>query len=368
MGLVNTIKVQAKAQVKVRAKATAVAVARIISKLTMSELIPVSPKLVSRRDFLKITAVAGALLAGGSLLRLGISPKPVTLRESQTLMGTLINLILVTDDAQNGRFAIDATFAEMRRLIAIFDHRQADNTLSQLNQQGRLTSPQPELLSVLSQAIAVGDLTGGAFDVSIKPLLDAVRDEKEVADYQKFVDYRRIQVHDSEIVLQPGMALTLDGIAKGSVVDGAVAALQAQGYENVLVEAGGDLVGNGRSAANTPWHIGIQHPRQAGTIMATLPISAQAVATSGDYMNAFTADFSRHHILDPRTGQSPAQSASVTVLAANAATADALSTSLMVMGSEAGLALVERLTAVEALFITKEMQIYRSSGFPSERE
>jgi thiamine biosynthesis lipoprotein len=164
------------------------------------------------------------------------------------------------------------------------------------------------------------------------------------------------------------MALTLDGIAKGSVVDGAVAALQAQGYENVLVEAGGDLVGNGRSAANTLWRIGIQHPRQAGTIMATLPISAQAVATSGDYMNAFTADFSRHHILDPRTGQSPAQSASVTVLAANAATADALSTSLMVMGSEAGLALVERLTAVEALFITKEMQIYRSSGFPSERE
>jgi thiamine biosynthesis lipoprotein len=283
-------------------------------------------------------------------------------------MGTVINLVLVTDDTQNGRFAIDVTFAEMRRLIAIFDHRQADSTLSQLNQQGRLTFPQPELVSVLSQAIAVGDLTGGAFDVSIKPLLDAVRDEKEVADYQKFVDYRRIQVHDSEIVLQPGMALTLDGIAKGSVVDGAVAALQAQGYENVLVEAGGDLVGNGRSAANTPWHIGIQHPRQPSSLMTTLPISAQAVATSGDYMNAFTADFSRHHILDPRTGQSPAQSASVTVLAANAATADALSTSLMVMGPEAGLALVETITAVEALFITKEMQIHRSSGFPSERK
>ncbi|MDX8399718.1 MAG: FAD:protein FMN transferase, partial [Gallionellaceae bacterium] len=137
-----------------------------------------------------------------------------------------------------------------------------------------------------------------------------VRDEKATADYQKFVDYRRVQVHDDAIVLQLGMALTLDGIAKGSVVDGAVATLGKQGYENVLVEAGGDLVGNGRSADNTPWHIGIQHPRQAGNTMVTLPISAQAVATSGDYRNTFTADFSQHHILDPRTGQSPAESAS----------------------------------------------------------
>jgi thiamine biosynthesis lipoprotein len=334
----------------------------------MSELTPNSPKLINRRDFLKITAVAGTLLAGGSLLRLGIPPKPVTLREAQTLMGTVINLVLVTDDAENGRFAIDATFAEMRRLIAIFDHRQADSTLSQLNQQGKLTAPPPELLSILSQAIAFGDLTAGVFDVSIKPLLDAVRAEKGAAAYRQLVDYRRIQLEDDQIILQPGMALTLDGIAKGSVVDGAVAALQKNGYTNSLVEAGGDLVGNGRSLNITPWRIGIQHPRQPGSLMATLPISAQAVATSGDYMNAFSADFSRHHILDPRTGQSPTESASVSVLAPHAATADALSTSLMVMGPEAGLALVETITAVEALFITKEMQIYRSSGFPSERE
>jgi thiamine biosynthesis lipoprotein len=191
-----------------------------------------------------------------------------------------------------------------------------------------------------------------------------VKDEKATSAAQRFVDYRRIQMNDDAIALQPGMALTLDGIAKGTVVDGAVSALERNGYTNSLIEAGGDLVGNGRSADNTPWHIGIQHPRQAGNLMTTLPISAQAVATSGDYMNSFTADFSRHHILDPRTGQSPTQSASVTVLAPTAATADALSTALMVMGPEAGLALVEGLTAVEALFITKEMQLYTSSQFP----
>ena len=104
-------------------------------------------------------------------------------------MGTVINLVLVTDDVESGRFAIEATFAEMRRLIAIFDHRQPESTLSHLNQQGRLTSPPPELVAVLSQAIVLGDLTGGAFDVSIKPLLDAVREGKEPAAYQQFVDY-----------------------------------------------------------------------------------------------------------------------------------------------------------------------------------
>jgi len=334
----------------------------------MSKLMSIPSNPINRRDFLKITAVAGTLLAGSTFLRLGIPTKPVTLRESQTLMGTVINLVLVTNDAENGRFAIEATFAEMRRLIAIFDHRQAGSTLSRLNQQGNLAAPPPELVSVLTQAIAYSGLTNGAFDVSIKPMLDAMNDEKAAPKYQPLVDYRRIQLDDNMIFLEPDMALTLDGIAKGTVVDGAVAALEKQGYENVLVEAGGDLVGNGRSVDNTPWRIGIQHPRQVGDLMTTLPISAQAVATSGDYMNTFTADYSRHHILDPRTGQSPAHSASVTVLAPKAATADALSTALLVMGPEAGLALVERLTAVDALFITKGMQIHKTSGFPTERE
>lgn len=333
----------------------------------MSELMPLSPKSISRRDFLKITAAAGAVLAGGNLLRLGITPRLVTLHESQMLMGTVIHLVLVTDDVESGRSAIEATFAEMRRLIAIFDHRQPESILSHLNQQGRLTAPPLELVTVLSQANFLGDLTGGAFDVSIKPLLDAVREGKEPAAYQQYVDFRRVQVDDNVVSLEPGMALTLDGIAKGSVVDGAVAALQKQGYVDVLVEAGGDLLGNGRSLDDTPWNIGIRHPRQEGSLVTTLPVSSQAVATSGDYMNTFTADFSRHHILDPRTGKSPAHSASVTVLAPDAATADALSTTLMVIGPEEGIALVERLTAVEALFISKNMQIHYSSSFPMQK-
>ncbi len=331
----------------------------------MSELRVDSTKSMSRRDFLKITAVAGTLLAGGSLWRLGISQKPVKLQETQTLMGTVINLVLVTDDVPNGRSAIQATFAEMKRLIAIFDHRQSDSTLTQLNQQGYLSSPPPELTAVLTQAAALGDLTGGAFDVSIKPMLDAVSAGKEPSAYKRFVDYRRIQLNDNAIRLEPGMAITLDGIAKGTVVDGAVIALRSSGYENILVEAGGDLMANGRSV-ESPWHIGIRHPRRAERLLAALPVSNQAVATSGDYMHAFSADFSRHHILDPRRGRSPQQTASVTTLAPSAAMADALSTALMVMGVDEGLALAEQLANIEALFVTKTMQLHHTSGFPVE--
>lgn len=331
----------------------------------MSELASVPINTVSRRDFLKITAVAGTLLAGGKLLRMGIPLKPVTLHESQTLMGTVINLVVVSSDAKEGRSAIEAAFAEMRRLIAIFDHRQSNSSLSVLNKQGWLSSPPSELRRILSQAISIGGLSTGAFDVSVKPLLDAVRENKKISTIQRFVDYRRIQVSENKISLDPGMSLTLDGIAKGAVVDGAAATLNRVGFENVMVEAGGDLVGNGRSQDNSSWQIGIRHPRQTDRVIAALPISTQAVATSGDYMNTFTADFSRHHILDPRTGRSPDHTASVTVLAPDAATADALSTTLLVMGPEEGSALAERLPAVEALFITKSLNIYQTSRFPT---
>jgi thiamine biosynthesis lipoprotein len=323
---------------------------------------------VGRREFLQITAIAGALLVGGAVWRLGLKPEPVVVKETRSLMGTVINLTVVTDDPQSGQAALEAIFGEMRRLVNIFDHRRNDSDLTRLNRTGHLQSPPAELVLVLDQAKEFGDLTDGAFDVSVKPLLSAIQNGTlDWGEAQALVDYRRIAVATDAVRLEPGMALTLDGIAKGYVVDAAVEDLHEHGYENVLVEAGGDLVGNGRSADGTPWRVGVILPRasQLPQLLATLSVTSQAVATSGDYMNSFTADFSRHHIIDPRTGSSPPESASVTVLAPNAAMADALSTGLMVMGPEEGLALVNRLPGVEALFVSKELQTRQSAGFPS---
>lgn len=321
--------------------------------------------IVSRRQFLQITAVAGSLLAGGQVLRHLQRLQPVTVRQTRLLMGTVVNLALVVADEAEGEATIAATLAEMERLISLFDHRQPDSPLAILNREGVLLNAPPDLVDVVAHALTYGDITGGAFDISVKPLLDAYRIGGDGAVARPLVDYRQILVSGSDICLgHPGMALTLDGIAKGRVVDGATAVLRARGFENVLVEAGGDLAGYGARADGRSWRVGVTHPRTNDSL-ATLAVQAQAVATSGDYMNSFRTDFSLHHILDPATGHSPTALASVTVVAPTALDADALSTAVMVLGLDKGLALVQRLPHVEALLITKDLQSIQTDGFPA---
>ncbi|HSM57501.1 MAG TPA: FAD:protein FMN transferase, partial [Candidatus Sulfomarinibacteraceae bacterium] len=108
-----------------------------------------------------------------------------------------------------------------------------------------------------------------------------------------------------------------------------------------------------------------QPPRAGAGVVARFRLQDRAVATSGDYMQPFTPDFSQHHILDPRRGLSPPALSSVSVVADTACTADALSTALMVLGPGEGLQLVERLPGVEALVVTKSGETRRSSAFPA---
>jgi FAD:protein FMN transferase len=321
---------------------------------------------ISRRQFLQITAVTGGLLAAGYGMGKQLDqPQTAIWRENRVLMGTIINLALVGDSENRLMRAAEATFAKMSRLVTLFDHRQPDSPLARLNRDGSLTAAPPELVEVVSLALRYGELSQGAFDISVKPLLDQARlsSGQTVLD-RSLVDYRQIVVNGHSLHLtQPGMAITLDGIAKGRVVDGAVAHLNQAGFSNVLVEAGGDLAGNGRRADGTPWQIGITHPRAPGTAVSRLALTAQALATSGDYQHAFTQDFRHHHIIDPRSGQSPTELASATVVAPSAMDADALSTTLMLLGTTHGLALIERLPHVEALLVTKTLDINQSSGF-----
>jgi thiamine biosynthesis lipoprotein len=320
-------------------------------------------KTITRRHFLQITAVASTVFLGGRWVQ-RLAQKTTTLHQTRLLMGTLINLSLVTDDAAQGEQAIEATFAEMERLIALFNWRQPDSPLAILNRTGTLAQPPAELVELLQAANWYSALSSGAFDVTILPLLAAVQGGADIAQAHQLVDYRRLYVAADEVRLEPGMQVTLDSIAKGRVVDGATAVLQTHGYENVLVEAGGDLVAQGTRADGQPWRLGITHPRQPESPLNILQLTGQAAATSGDYQHSFSQDFSSHHIVDPRTGASPGELASVIVLAPTAAAADALSTAVMVLGSTDGLALIDRLPDVAALLVTKEMNVIHSINFP----
>lgn len=327
---------------------------------------------LTRRAALRILAVAGA--AGASAAwgwgAFGRSP-PVT--RSRVLMGTGVHLTVLGDDHEQAAAAADATLERMARLEALLSRYRADSEVSRLNATGRVDGASRALIDVLRVADRVHRLGDGAFDVSVQPLLDLYRDASrrggampEPAALERArerVGQRALRFDAHSVTsTRPGLRITLDGVAKGYVVDRGVAVLRERGFANVLVEAGGDLVAAGDKSGQ-PWRIGIRSPRGSLALQARFDTRNRAVATSGDYMQPFAADYSLHHILDPRTGVSAPELASATVLAPDAASADALATLVMVLGPRRGRELLEDLPDCEGYLVTKDLGIVRTTGF-----
>jgi thiamine biosynthesis lipoprotein len=327
--------------------------------------------MIGRRTFLQILALAGAAggLYGYGLLRSG--GRGTTVRQSRIMMGTQINLIIHGPDQEQCQEGITATFARMEALERDLSRHRADSALSRLNAEGRLIDAPADLLSVLTLAENISRASDGAFDVTVLPLLRLyarghIPSQAQLSETLSLVDYRRVERRGEAIVLgQPGMGLTFDGIAKGYVVDQGVATLRQSGFTNVYVEAGGDLMVTGNKPAGAPWRIGIREPRaDSSTAMTVLSTTSPlAVATSGDYMQAFTEDLRHHHILDPRTGMSPPELASATITAPSVALADGLATAAMVLGPKRAMAMLQEFAGCEGLFIDKRLHHHTTSGF-----
>jgi thiamine biosynthesis lipoprotein len=331
---------------------------------------------LSRRQFIKIFA-AGSLAAGaGASLAAHGWPPPAdaaVYRESRLLMGTVVNFSILADSLPAAQQALAACCAEMRRQAGLFTRFEAASPLAQLNTSGELTHPDPALVALLNQAQAISQASSGAFDITVKPLLDCYEHYQsqqmglppldELHRLCALVGFEKVEISRQRVRLgQPGMALTLDGIAKGAVIDAGVAVLKAHGFSSVIVEAGGDLLAAGAHAAQ-PWKIGLRSPRaNAALTLPTLAVRDRAVATSGDYLQPFSADFSANHILDPRQGLSSPELASATILAPSAVLADSLATAVMVLGVREGLELLKQFPGCEAYLIQKDLHTTASSG------
>lgn len=244
--------------------------------------------------------------------------------------------------------------AEIERLEREFSLHRDDSALARLNRDGGLVAPSLDMVQLLSEAKRYAALSDGAFDVTVQPLWRLYADhfngqpadlvgpaEDAVAAARALVDHRELAVSAEKIAFSmPGMAVTLNGIAQGYVTDRVADLLRANGIESVLVDLG-ETRAVGEHPDARPWAIGLADPFDPGTYGEVVELVDRALATSGGYGTRFSADGRHHHLFHPATGKSANHNASVSVLAAQATTADALSTALFV----SPIAVAERVVA-----------------------
>ncbi len=316
---------------------------------------------MKRRTLLKATLGSAALGAGAWWAA------RERLQEYSTAglaFGTTVSLRVLHDDEAGARAALADAMRAVQDVDRLMSLHRPDSQLSALNRDGRLAAPDARVVAVLREAQAVAQATGGAFDATVQPLWLAATGKLGADTALRRVDWRRLRVRDDEIRIDTGMAVTLNGIAQGYGVDVALAALRAHGVAHALLDTG-EFATLGARDDGQPWTLAIRDPRDAQGIAHLLAADGRCLATSGDYGTSFSADFSRHHIVDPKTGASPQELASVSVLAPTGMQADALSTACMVMGTERSLRLARALPGVDVLCIAKDGSVRRSEGFAS---
>ncbi len=329
---------------------------------------------------LRRAAPAIALAAAAAAL-LSCGPPP-PLSRSEPWLGTSCT-ITVYD--RSGRGLLEKAFARIAGIDARMGLDRSGSEVDAINAAagGAAVRVSPDTLEVIASSVRTSRLTGGAFDVSVGPLVELwgigrgpgrVPSPPEIARARALCGYERIELDPGSSTVRlrdTGMRLDLGGIAKGHAGDEAAAVLAAGGAKSAIVDLGGNIVALGSRPNGGRWRIGVQDPQKSrGEYLGIVEVTDRAVVTSGVYERYFEKDGVRyHHILDPATG-APARSGllGVSIVARRSTEADALSTGVFVLGLERGLALVESLPGVEAVFVTEDRKVIASSGLaPSFR-
>ncbi|MCA9143428.1 MAG: FAD:protein FMN transferase [Planctomycetales bacterium] len=337
---------------------------------------------VSRRRFFCFMAGVGTSAGVMAALRFGREQADVYASGSELqivsrrswALGSDATITILHQDASAGDAAIDAAFKELELIEDVMSLYRANSQLSRLNRDGVLDDPHPYFVEVLHAAQAMARRSDGAFDVTIQPLWNvytAAQQRKqlptdaEIAAAKICVDWKKVHIANSQIRLDGrGTAITLNGIAQGFAADRVAIVLREHGVEHALIDTG-EIGAIGTKANGDAWRIGIQHPRDREAYVSVAKLAGRCLATSGDYATSFSEDYKQHHLLDPRTGRSPSDLSSVSIAAATALDADALSTAVFVMGADAGLRLVAQTSGADALLVLKDGRSVATTGFPT---
>jgi thiamine biosynthesis lipoprotein len=289
-------------------------------------------------------------------------------------MGTLVSVTAIHESQSLIEDAVARAFSEMERVVGLLNRYDPASALAFLNTEGAIPDPPPELVAVLSKARSYFDATAGAFDATVQPLVDLFRgaagstppSDQRIRDAVSRVDGGKVEVQESGIRLYgEGMGVTLDGIAKGFIVDVMAEILAGAGLRDFLVNAGGDIRSSGAREDGEPWRVGVQDPAKQGDFPDIISMGHGAVATSGSYEIYFDRERVHHHLVSAEDGASPNTSQSVSVVAPTTLAADAMATSIFVMDPEQGMQFIEAFPQCACLIVDEHGRQWRSKEWRS---
>lgn len=299
-------------------------------------------------------------------------------KKESFMLGTIISLKYY---GKNGDKAIDESIGKIRNIENKMSVNIASSEICKVNNNSGKEDIVigKENLYVIEKALEYSKLTGGAFDISIEPVVKLwgigtekarVPKKEEIEDKLKLVNFKDILIKNNKLFLnRKGMALDLGGIAKGYAADELKKVVQKYNLERAFINLGGNLYIYGGKENGEPLNIGIQDPcAKQGEYFSVLKVKNKSVVTSGNYERYFIKNGKRyHHILDPKTGY-PAEKGliSTTIISDKSIDGDALSTSTYILGLEKGRKLIESLKGVEAIFVTKDKKVYTTRGLNKE--
>lgn len=299
-------------------------------------------------------------------------------------MGSRFDIKVVAHEPAVGQAYIDTAVAEITRIERLISSWDSLSQTSLINRNAGISPVRvdPELFALIERALLLSRLTDGAFDISYASMdriwvfdgsMTAMPAPEEVASSVALIGYENI-ILDKErqtvFLARPGMKIGFGAIGKGYAADKARRLLESKGVTGGIINASGDMtVWGQRPDHEGEWTVAIVNPLNKDKVFAVLPIREGAVVTSGDYEKFVTFEGIRYsHIIDPRTGYPATGILSTSVFAGSAEMADAMATSVFVMGIETGLDFIEQLPGVECIIVDEEGNVHTTSHIKIEKQ
>lgn len=301
-----------------------------------------------------------------------------TVTRTDFALDTVVTITVYNEDDES---VLEEPFNLIRRLNEKLDAFSESSEVSAINQKAGIEGVKvsEDTFKLIKQGLIYGEKTDGKFDITIGPLVDLwnikepekgiVPNKESIETARAKVDYRKVLLNDTEQTIflkEPGMKINLGAIAKGYIGDRVKTQMEEAGIEHAVINLGGNVVLIGGKDKRTAFNVGVENPENtSGDPIGMLTISDKSIVTSGDYQRYFVGENGKryHHIIDPKTGY-PAESGlhQVTIVTDSSTDADALSTSLFLMGMDKSKDYLHGIKGVEAIFVTTDNQVFVTKG------